>query len=438
MTFRPRRSGGGERLFFEDRVDAGRRLAPLLTHLKVENPVVLGLPRGGVPVAREVAKALDAPLDVILVRKLGVPWQPELAMGAIGEGGVRVVNRSIVRSLGIDEEEIEKVQRAEETELDRRARMYRGDREMLDLEDRTAVVVDDGIATGATAEAACAVARAHGARRIVMAAPVAAPSARSDLLSYVDEVICLDTPEHFGAIGVFYRDFSPTTDDEVRSILAAAGSSEGGGDGAPELASIKLKEVTLPGRLAIPAGARSVVVFAHGSGSSMNSPRNRQVAAYLNRLGHGTLLFDLLTDDESRDRRNVFDIPLLARRLESATEWLLAGPGAGMSVGFFGASTGAAAALEAAATVGSGVRAVVSRGGRPDLARRLGSVLAPTLLIVGGRDHQVLDLNREAAAQLSCPHELEIVPGATHLFEEPGALDAVAELAGEWFDRHLT
>lgn len=437
MTFRTSRSGG-ERIFFEDRVDAGRRLAPLLTDLKTENPVVLGLPRGGVPVAREVAKALDAPLDVILVRKLGVPWQPELAMGAIGEGGVRVINRSIVRSLGIDEEEIEKVQRAEEKELDRRARMYRGEREMIDLEDRTAVVVDDGIATGATAEAACAVARAHGAHRIVMAAPVAAPSARSDLLSYADEVICLDTPEHFGAIGVFYRDFSPTTDEEVRSILAAASSSEGSGEAASELVSIELEEVTLPGRLSVPAGARSVVVFAHGSGSSMNSPRNRQVAAYLNRLGHGTLLFDLLTEDESRDRRNVFDIPLLARRLESATAWLVAGPGAGLSVGFFGASTGAAAALEAAASLGSGVGAVVSRGGRPDLARRLGSVLAPTLLIVGGRDHQVLDLNREAAAQLSCPHELEIVPGATHLFEEPGAMDTVAELAGEWFDRHLT
>lgn len=422
----------GGRLYFEDRIDAGRRLAAELAHLSGDDPVVVGLPRGGVPVAAEVARSLGAPLDVILVRKLGVPWQPELAMGAIGEGGVEVLNDEIVTALDISPRQIDAVRRSEQAELERRAQAYRGGRPMLDLEGRVVVVVDDGIATGATAEAACAVARAHGARRIVMAAPVASGRASRDLLAYADEVVCLDTPEHFGAIGVFYRDFRPTSDRQVESILEEFRSAPRSG---PII--LDLGEVELPGLLEVPAGSRSLVIFAHGSGSSMHSPRNREVARHLNRLGHGTLLFDLLTERESGDRRNVFDIPLLAARLVAVTRLVRERPELeGARVGFFGASTGAAAALEAAADLD--VEAVVSRGGRPDLASRLDSVKAPVLLIVGGEDREVLELNRQAAARLGGPHELEIIPGAGHLFEERGALDEVARLAGDWFTRHLT
>ena len=254
-----------------DRVDAGRQLAARLQHLRGESVVVLGLPRGGVPVAFEVARALGAPLDVIVVRKLGVPFQPELGMGAIGEDGVRVLN---------DED---------------------------------------------------------------------------------------------------------------------------------------------------------------GSGSSRHSPRNRYVAAVLNQAGLGTLLFDLLTAAEEHDRANVFDIDLLARRLVDVTRWLRAQPDVGtLRIGYFGASTGAAAALWAATEPGADIAAVVSRGGRPDLAApRLGAVTAPTLLIVGGHDDVVLDLNRQAQAQLHCESHLAVVPGATHLFEEPGTLQAAAKLACDWFTDHL-
>jgi len=197
--------------------------------------------------------------------------------------------------------------------------------------------------------------------------------------------------------------------------------------------------VRLPGDLVVPAGASGVAVFAHGSGSSRSSPRNVQVARRLNEAGIGTLLFDLLTGREAEDRANVFDIGLLAGRLVSAERWLRGAPGlAAAPVGFFGASTGAAAALVAAARIGAGVAAIVSRGGRPDLAGdALPRVSAPTLLIVGGDDTEVLALNREAERQLCCERRLEVVPGATHLFEEPGALETVADLAAAWFRDHL-
>ena len=196
--------------------------------------------------------------------------------------------------------------------------------------------------------------------------------------------------------------------------------------------------VALPGSVFAPAEPLGIVVFAHGSGSSRSSPRNARVAVALNEAGLVTLLFDLLTDEEARDRANVFDIPLLAERLAAATGWVEADPELrGLPIGYFGASTGGAAALWAAAERG-GVSAIVSRGGRPDLAApRLAAVRAPTLLIVGGRDEVVLELNREALESLTCEAQLTVVEGATHLFEEPGALEEVSRLACEWFARHL-
>lgn len=200
--------------------------------------------------------------------------------------------------------------------------------------------------------------------------------------------------------------------------------------------------VTLLGDLTLPPGASSAVLFAHGSGSSRLSPRNRDVASALQAAGIGTLLMDLLTGGEERADGESggslrFDIQLLARRLSATTRWLAEGKGRGLELCYFGASTGAAAALTAAARRGSQVAAIVSRGGRPDLAGdALERVHAPTLLIVGGDDPAVLELNQQAMARLRCPCRLAIIPGATHLFEEPGALDQVAELATAWFLAH--
>ncbi|MGX1849784.1 phosphoribosyltransferase family protein [Streptomyces sp. NPDC055299] len=429
-------------MLFTDRADAGRRLAEALRHLEGEDPVVLGLPRGGVPVAFQVARVLRAPLDVIVVRKLGVPYQRELGFGAIGEGGVRVISDDIVRRGRLDASDLASVEHAEAAELARQAERFRAGRQRLPLEGRTAIVVDDGVATGATAAAACEVVRAQGAARVVLAVPVAPPDAAERLRAALDEFVCLSTPFGFSAVGEWYRDFSQTPDDEVVSLLAqaadgpgAADGPEAGGDVAQEVA-IDASGVRLTGDLTVPAGAGAVVMFAHGSGSSRHSPRNRLVATALQDAGLGTLLFDLLTPAEEDNRAKVFDIETLAGRLTDATGWLRGRTT--VPLGYFGASTGAAAALRAAAGPGADIGAVVSRGGRPDLAGpQLSGVRAPTLLIVGGDDTMVIELNREAQAALRCESRLEIVPGATHLFEEPGALQEVAGLARDWFLSHL-
>ncbi|MGP8060426.1 MAG: phosphoribosyltransferase family protein [Acidimicrobiales bacterium] len=431
---------------FSDRQDAGRQLAAALVHLKADDVVVVGLPRGGVPVAYEVALALDAPLDVLVVRKLGVPFQPELAMGALGEGGVLVVDDEVMAEAGISEAEFAAVERRERAELEDRVRRLRRGRPLVPLTGRTVVVVDDGIATGSTARAACLVARAHGAKRVVLATPVAARQSIERLASHVDEFVCVEVPERAYAVGQWYRDFAQTTDEEVLADLdraaarpeRPAGAGRGPGERDEEVA-VRIGNLALPGHLSVPRAAGGLVIFAHGSGSSRHSPRNRLVAESLNRRGLGTLLFDLLTPAEERDRANVFDIDLLSTRLFGATRWLEGEPEArGLGIGYFGASTGAGAALVAAARAGCDIGAVVSRGGRVDMAGpALAEVRAPVLLLVGGDDEVVLEFNRQAQRALTCESRLEVIAGAGHLFEEPGTLERVAELAGGWFSAHL-
>ena len=204
---------------FRNRVDAGRKLAEALPHLRYADVVVLGLPRGGVPVAAEVARALRAPLDVIVVRKVGVPWQPELAMGAVGEGGASVVDADIVQRVGVRPEQLSAAQARARAEVEQRVRAVRGDRAPAELTGRTAVIVDDGVATGSTARAACRVVRALGAARIVLAVPVASPEVVAGLSDVADEVVCLRRPAFFGAVSNFYDDFTPTTDAEVSALL---------------------------------------------------------------------------------------------------------------------------------------------------------------------------------------------------------------------------
>ncbi|OLT00464.1 phosphoribosyl transferase [Pseudonocardia sp. CNS-004] len=435
---------------FIDRVDAGRRLANRLHHLHGEDLIVLGLPRGGAPVAFEVATALGAPLDVILVRKLGVPFQPELGMGALGEDDVLVLNEDIVRMAHVSEAELAEIERRARTEIQRRASRFRGDRPREPLAGRTALLVDDGIATGATARAACRVAKAQGAARVVLAVPVCSSDRVSGLRAEVDELVCLETPRWLVGVGQFYADFRQTSDDEVVDLLQRAAHAEpaavravgGVGDDPPlrdDEVEIPVRTARLEGRLTVPDGAAGVIVFAHGSGSSRHSPRNRYVAGVLQQAGIATLLFDLLTPQEERQRANVFDIELLAGRLGEVTEWVRQKPEcARLAIGYFGASTGAAAALWAAAAPGAAVSAVVSRGGRPDLAApRLGEVRAPTLLIVGGHDPVVLELNRRAQAHMHCESRVIVILGATHLFEEPGTLEQAAAEACAWFTNHL-
>ncbi len=456
-------------MIFRDREDAGRRLARELERLKLDRPIVLGLTRGGVPVAFEVARALRAELDVVVVRKIGAPEFPEYAIGAVAEGGAVYVNPEALRDLGLSEDEFANLAEREAVELARRVRVYRGERPPPDLAGRTAVVVDDGVATGATARAAGRAARALGARRVVLAAPVVAAASELDLRAEFDDVVAVDFPEQFIAVGLWYERFGQLSDEDVRRYLRHAREQPAEGEpgelwdgewigpdpvgprepgGAEERVAIpydgsRLGPRSLEGALSVPQGARGLVIFAHGSGSTHKSPRSLYVAAALQRAGLATLLFDLLTPEEAAEdavtEEYRFDVGLLTGRVMAATRWASATPRTrALGVGYFGASTGAAAALAAAALLPGGVGAVVSRGGRPDLvpADTLRGVRAPTLLVVGSRDVKVLALNRSVLPHLAVA-ELAVVPGATHLFEEPGSLDAVVRLAAEWFDRHL-
>jgi len=435
---------GHRRMIFRDREDAGERLAPLLVQYRDDAPIVLGLPRGGLVVAYPIARALGAPLDVWVARKLGAPMQPELGLGAIAEGGEVYLDQEIIRLLGVSDEEIARVAEREADELQRRVHRFRGRRAAPDLQNRTVILVDDGIATGGTARAAIRSLRRLGPRRIVLAAPVASAATLDALGPEVDAIVCLQPDPYMGSVGAWYLDFTQTTDDEVRALLDQAWQSAPAAPAEPvRPVHVRADRATLEGDLSVPPGALGLVLFAHGSGSGRMSPRNRYVAEQLRRAGLGTLLFDLLTVDEAIEDQVTahlrFDLDLLARRLLLATEWVRRQPElSALPIGYFGASTGAGAALIAAAARPGDVGAVVSRGGRPDLAgRALERVRAPTLLLVGSADPLVLDLNQSALERMQAMRKLAVIPGASHLFEEPGALEEVARLAGDWFTRHL-
>lgn len=419
---------------YRDRVDAAQQLAAALSAYRGRHPLVLAIPRGAVPMGRVLADALGGDLDVVLVHKLGAPGNPEFAVGAIDERG-SVWLAPHAASAGADAAYVERESARRLAQIRERRQRWRGGAPSLDAAGRTAIVVDDGLATGATMAAALRAVRAQGPARLVCAVPVAARDSLARVEPLADEVVCLATPLDFYAVGAFYRHFPPVDDAEVAALLGASPAAPASGERAVR---IPADGVVLEGDLRVPALPRGLVLFAHGSGSGRHSPRNRSVAEALHAAGIATLLLDLLTVDEDRQRAMRFDIPLLTARLGATLAWARAEPPLrALPLGLFGASTGAAAALATAAAHPEAVAAVVSRGGRPDLAGAevLAAVRAPTLLIVGGADAEVLALNREALARLRAPAELIVVPGATHLFEEPGALAQVARQAAAWFGR---
>ncbi len=440
-------------MIFNDREDAGRRLAHALYEYANRSDVtVLGIPRGGVTVAFEVAEALHVPMDIFLSRKLGVPGQEELAFGAIAAGDGRYLDEQVVQAAGISRQQIETITEQVKEILRQRASLYRGTRPPLQIEGRTVILVDDGIATGASIFAAINALQQAKPGKLVVAVPVAPASTCAWLRKVVDQLVCLGEEKNFYAVGQFYRNFSQVSDEEVIGLLqraehlpapapSAAPTSQ---EGVRREVSIHVGDVWLDGTLSIPRTATGIVIFAHGSGSSRHSPRNLHVAAVLQSRGIATLLFDLLTSqEEAVDQHTAalrFDIEMLSGRLVGVTRWVAQSAATShLAIGYFGASTGAAAALVAAAQLSDKVAAVVSRGGRPDLAAdALEKVRASVLLIVGGRDDAVIELNRQALARLGAQDkQLIVVPGATHLFEEPGKLEQVAWTAADWFARHL-
>ena len=283
-------------LLFSDRRHAGRLLAERLKELDLESPVVVALPRGGVPVGYEVATALDAPLDVGLVRKLGAPGQPELGIGAVGEDGTVVLDEGAVRALGVTRSQFRAVLARERAELDRRRERYRQERPIVDVGGRDVILVDDGIATGVTVAAAARVLHARGAARVIVAVPVSSPGAAEAVAAHFDGFVSLASPAGFQSVGKWYEDFSQTSDREVLELLRAsrrelpdaamAPSARAEPIADPEIAIPTRDGVWLHGSVLLPESARGLVIFVHGSGSSRRSPRNRAVA----RLSRGARL----------------------------------------------------------------------------------------------------------------------------------------------------
>jgi putative phosphoribosyl transferase len=419
---------------FADRRDAGRRLAAQLRGRAGARPVVLALPGGGVPVAVEVATALGAPLELLAVGTITAPGLPHLVVGAIAEDGSAVVNSGMARRIGMTDLQLRDTRRLEGARLRMRALRLRGHRAALDLRGRDAIIVDDGFVTGLPAVAAVRAARRRGAARVIVAAPLASPDAFALLGTEADEVVCPSIPERLGDVGAWYGDVAPVGDEEIAPLLAEhAGPADGTGT---RDVTVDAGGVQLPARLTLVRGAIGAVVVA---ARPADGPRDATLARCLAAAGFATLTADLLTDAESRDRAALFDIPLLTARLSALAGWVLEDRATrALPLGLVGASTSAAAALRTAARLPDDVRAVVSCGGRPDLAgERIAAVRAATLLVVGGADREILHLNRRAEGVLRCPQRLEVVPGARHDFAGDEATGALAALAEEWFAAHL-
>lgn len=419
---------------FENRADAGGYLAQRLLAYKDQNPLILALPRGGVPVAFEVAKMLKASMDLILVKKIGSPKNPELAIGAVSEDAKPLFNEELIRLLNVDRKTLNKIAAQKIQELKEQAKHLRGKNIPLSIKDRTVIIIDDGIATGASLSAAIQFIRQKEPKKIVVASPVGANNTVQELTKMVDEVVCLEVPQNFMAVGVWYEDFEQVTDEDVTRLVNEANYLK---NEATESVFINLELLTLSGELTTVNNMKGLVIFAHGSGSNKLSPRNTYVAQELNKAGFSTLLFDLLSDQEAGNRQNVFNIELQADRLTKATDWVISRfDHKNVPIAYFGSDTGAAAAFIAATKKTDSVYAIVSRGGRPDLAEEyLQKITTPTLLLVGATDSQTVTANKKAQKKLK-QAKLVLIPNANHLFEEPGSLDEVVEYTLDWLLTH--
>lgn len=420
--------------YFKNREEAGKILTEKLLEFQNIDPVILALPRGGVPIAYEIALKLHAALDVVLVKKIGAPGHEEFAIGAIAEDEKPILNEKIISQYKFNPDDIENMIIKRISEIRARSKVYRQKYPAIPLKGRNVIVVDDGLATGATMLAAISWLRTQDVKKIIVATPVSSKEAADEIKKNVDEFISLIIPENMMAVGMWYKDFTQVSDEEVLKCL----QKQKGQETAINQRNVWIDdgEARLPGVLTVPAHPKGLILFAHGGGSSHKSPRNLFVSKALNDAGFGTLLFDLLTVSEALDRKNVFDISLMTDRLLAATAWVKK-IYPSLPLGYFGASTGAAAALGAAEDR-LDIFSIVSRGGRPDLALdSLPKVYAPTLLIVGEEDAPVIPLNELAKNKLK-NSEIMLIPKAGHLFEEPGTLEQVVEYAVSWFSRCLT
>ena len=417
-------------MIFNDRIDAGQQLARAVEARGFEKPVVLGIPRGGVPVAAEVARAVDGQLAVVVARKLGAPGNPELAIGATTETGVAYINQAVAIAVGADKDYIEAERQRQVREAHHREEMFNSHRRPP-VQGRIVIIVDDGIATGATAIAAVRSIKADGAAHVVLAVPVGAPHTLEVMRREADEVICLYEPKDFWAVGQFYYNFQPVEDDDVLKTLREFEKVPDAVDPAREV-TITRPGVRLAAVLRTPAGDGPfpLVIFVHGLGSSKESPRNVVIATHLVDAGIATLLFDLSGHGESSDDP-AGGLAAYVADLEASFQWAEGQAEVQKDlIGVAGSSMGATVA--AAADIDGRVRPRTMVLRAPPLqAQDFRRINVPSLVLIGS--HDPLRRSVESGVE-GCPTlTLSVVEGASHLFEEPGTLHVALDRTVEWF-----
>lgn len=444
---------------FTDRTDAGRRLAQALAPFEDKNPLVVALPRGGVPVGYEVARSLGAPLDVLVTRRLLAPGDENVNIGAIGPGGVRYLDTAKIRDLGITDGQLEDLAADASAEVEARSRRFRGTSRPLSVRGRIVILVDDGIMDDASARLAARILRSLGPKRLILATPVAPPRTLEVLRDEVDGLVFLVSPEDVGSLDTWYREYPEISDGDVETYLHEAHKDleriAEKGRRPPEVrvepppamaqraVKIEVGDKTLNGLLAIPEDAKGVVLFGHSSGSNRYTPRNQQLAEQLREAGLATLLVDLLTPEEAaedvRTQRYRSDIGTLARRVIGAIDWLAEQANTKvLPVAAYGTGTSAALGVVAARQRPERVQALIGRSGRMDLVQSaLDEIEVPMLLIVGEEDTETLEINREALQALAGPAELMLVPETGPIFEAPEVIEMMAEGIAGWCHQHL-
>lgn len=420
---------------FRNRIDAGQRLAESLKGYQGSDAVVLGIPRGGVPVAAEVARSLGLPLDVAVARKLGAPGQPELAIGACTANGGLYLNDDLIHDLGVGEAYLDREVERKRAEARDRELRFRGGRPSPALTGRIVILVDDGLATGATIRAAVQSVRRAGPSKLVAAVPVGAPESCASLRGEVDELVCLWEPDGFMAVGQFYRDFSPTEDDEVERILREASR-----DTHREVTFRNSRGRRLAGTLLLPRDAERppVVLFAHGFNSSRRSSRNLMIAERLVASGIAAFLIDFTGHGDSEGDIRDATVEQMADDLRSAIDYISAEAAVDAErIGLSGSSSGGIVSAREAAW-DERVRVLVLRSvPAEDLFEAAARIRATTLVIAGANDIPIVEEDRALADVIAGPHHFDVVPHAGHLFERPGEMERVTDLSVDWFVSHL-
>jgi putative phosphoribosyl transferase len=422
-------------IMFQDRTDAGRQLGERLQEQILSEPIVVGLARGGTPVAVEVAEALTAEIDTLIVRRVAHPEHPDVGIGVVAEGDVVLFDPQLVAWLQLEEAALDGLVAAERRHLQRQARALRGGRDPVAVAGRDVVLVDDGVSSGLTAKAAVESLRRRGAERIMLALPVGSPVVLAELEGLVDHLVCLEQPEKVEALADFYQDFTEVDDRLAGRLLQEA---------VRRLVTVRevdvpIAERTVIGALVGPSRPDGVVVVVPGVGSAARSPRNLVLARQLAAKGLATLLVDLVDAGEAAEGATPSGLETQAERVAELCRWLRTeSPWAQLPVGLLSSCSGTAVALLAVARHRAEVAAVVSRDGRPDLAgEALAAVTVPTLFVVAGRDERGERLNLAARYRLHGVAEVAVVAGASMLFEEPGTLAEVGRRAGAWFVHHF-